>query len=223
MLRSPRVLFFHGLESGIHGRKALYLAEHFPNSYTPNLKPYYLLPVSLWKAIKAIYTFKPDIIVGSSFGGFIAMLLLQARVWNGHTILLAPATGLLFKKRLWLPIDHKKNIVIVAGTNDTTVPLDVLTPLQQLSLDNVQFLVVEDDHRLNQSMIEQNQLRDLINNNYQSTVATNTINNYFHCVKLWLMCMLSLTMSFIREPFTLYNTIQRLRKQKKAIIETDEH
>ncbi|CAF4235488.1 unnamed protein product, partial [Adineta steineri] len=136
MLRSPRVLFFHGLESGIHGRKALYLAEHFPNSYTPNLKPYYLLPVSLWKAIKAIYTFKPDIIVGSSFGGFIAMLLLQARVWNGHTILLAPATGLLFKKRLWLPIDHKKNIVIVAGTNDTTVPLDVLTPLQQLSLDN---------------------------------------------------------------------------------------
>ncbi|UJR17834.1 hypothetical protein I4U23_004733 [Adineta vaga] len=223
MLRTPRVLFYHGLESGVKGRKSLYLAEHFPNSYTPNLKPYYLLPLSLWKAIVAIHRFKPDIIVGSSFGGFVAMLLLQKRAWNGHTVLLAPATGLLFKKRLWLPEDYRKNIVIVAGKNDTTVPLDGLASLQRLSRDNVRFLVVEDDHRLNQAMIEQNQLRDLINNTYESTVTTDTmINNYFDCIKLWLTCMLSVIISFIREPFTLYNTTKRLRRLKKEIIETDE-
>jgi pimeloyl-ACP methyl ester carboxylesterase len=80
MPSSPRVLFFHGLESGINGTKSLYLAKHFPHSTTPNLKPYYLLPWSFWKAIVAIYQFKPDIIVGSSFGAFIAMYLLQTQV-----------------------------------------------------------------------------------------------------------------------------------------------
>jgi pimeloyl-ACP methyl ester carboxylesterase len=221
MSSTPRVLFFHGLESSINGRKSLYLAKHFPDSYTPNLKPYYLIPLSFWKAIIAIYHFKPDIIVGSSFGGFIAMFLLQTQVWNGNTVLLAPATGLLFKKRLWLPKGDRKNIVIVAGRNDTTVPLDGLAKLQQSSLDNIRFLVVEDDHQLNKSMIEQDQLRNLINANYQSTMTTNTINNYFDCIKLWLSCILCLAVSFIREPFTLYNTIKRLRKIRTEIIETN--
>lgn len=221
MSSAPRVLFFHGLESGINGRKSLYLAKHFPNSYTPNLKPYYLIPVSLWKAIIAIYHFKPDVIVGSSFGGFIAMFLLQTQVWNGNTVLLAPATGLLFKKRLWLPKSDRKNIVIVAGRNDTTVPLHGLTKLQQSSLDNIQFLVVEDDHRLNKSMIEQDQLRNLINANSQSTMTTNKINNYFDCIKLWVKCMFYLIVSLIREPFTLYNTIKRLRRIRTELIETN--
>ncbi|UJR17835.1 hypothetical protein I4U23_004734 [Adineta vaga] len=137
MLRTPRVLYFHGLGPGVNSKKSLYIAEHFPNSYIPNLKPYYLFPLLVWRAIIAIYHFKPDIIVGNSFGGFIAMLLLQTRVWNGHTILLAPATGVLFKKRLWLPENDRKNIVIVAGKNDTTVPFDALAPLQRLSRDNL--------------------------------------------------------------------------------------
>jgi hypothetical protein len=179
------------------------------------------MPLSLWKAIIAIYHFKPDIIVGSSFGGFIAMVLLQNRVWNGSTVLLAPATGLLFKKRLWLPKGDGNNIVIVAGRNDTTVPLDGLAKLQQSSLDNIRFLVVEDDHRLNKSMIEQDQLRNLINANSQPTMTTNKINNYFDCIKLWLSCMFCLAISFIREPFTLYNTIRRLRRMKTEIIETN--
>jgi hypothetical protein len=109
----------------------------------------------------------------------------------------------------------------VAGRNDTTVPLDGLAKLQQSSLDNIRFLVVEDDHQLNKSMIEQDQLRNLINANYQSTMTTNTINNYFDCIKLWLSCILCLAVSFIREPFTLYNTIKRLRKIRTEIIETN--
>jgi hypothetical protein len=149
------------------------------------------------------------------------MFLLQTQVWNGNTVLLAPATGLLFKKRLWLPKGDRKNIVIVAGRNDTTVPLDGLVKLQQSSLDNIQFLVVEDDHRLTKSMIEQDQLRDLINANSQPTMVTNKINNYFDCIKLWLSCMFCLTVSFIREPFTLYNTIKRLRSIRTEITETN--
>lgn len=210
MSSTPRVLFFHGLESGVNGKKARYLAEHFPNCYTPNLKPYYLFPVSLWKAIVAIYHFKPDIIVGSSFGGFILMFLLQTQVWNGNTVLLAPATGLLFKKRMWIPKVDRKNIVIVAGRNDTTVPLNELRKLQESSLDHIQFLVMEDDHGLYKSMIEEDQLRILINANSQSVITINMINSYFDCIKSWLRCMLYFIVSFIREPFTLYNTTKRL-------------
>jgi hypothetical protein len=221
MSSTPRVLFFHGIESGINGQKSLYLAKHFPNFYTPNLKPYYIIPLSLWKAIIAIYHFKPDIIVGSSLGGFIAMFLLQAQVWNGNTVLLVPATGLLFKKRLWLPKDDRKSIVIVAARNDTIVPLNGLAKLQHSSTDNIRFLVVEDDHRLNKSMIEQDQLRNLINANSQPTMTINKINNYFDCIKLWFRCMFCFAISFIREPFTLYNTIKRLRRIKAELIETN--
>jgi hypothetical protein len=218
MSSTLRVLFFHGLESGVNGQKSLYLAKNFPNTYTPNLKPYYLLPLSIWKAIVAVYRFKPDIIVGSSFGGFIAMFLLQTHVWNGNTILLAPATGILFKRSLWIPKDNGKNVVIVAGRNDRTVPLDGLKKLEQ----STQFLVVEDDHRLNKTMIEKDQLRILINKYSQSSMTTtNRINSYLTCTKLWFFAMFSLLISFIREPFTLYNTIKRLRKMKNEFTNTD--
>jgi hypothetical protein len=219
MSSTPRVLFCHGLESGVNGKKALYLAEHFPNSYTPNLKPYYLFPLSLWKAIIAIYHFQPDFIVGSSFGGFIAMFLLQTKVWNGNTVLLTPATGLLFQKRIWLPKVDRKNIVIVAGRDDTTVPLHELAKLKESASDNIEFLVIEDDHGLYKSMIDEDQLRILINANFQSTMTTNRINSYFDCIKSWLSCMLRFVVLFIREPFTLYNTIKRLQRIKTEIIE----
>ena len=41
--------------------------------------------------VTAIDSFKPDIIVGSSFGGAVCQLLLQQGVWVGPTLLLAPA------------------------------------------------------------------------------------------------------------------------------------
>lgn len=217
MSSTPRVLFFHGLDTSVNGRKHQYLAAHFPHCYTPNLKPFYLIPLSFWKAIVAIYHFKPDIIVGSSLGGFIAMFLIQTQVWIGNTILLAPATGLLFKRRLWLPKNYKNHIIIVAGRNDTTVPLDELARLQQPSLDNIQVLVVEDDHQLNKTLIEENQLKSLINANFQCTMTTYKIHNYLDCIKLWLYCTLCLVVAFIREPFTLYNTIKKLGRTRAEI------
>ena len=96
------------------------------------------------------------------------MFLLQTQVWNGNKILFAPATGLSFKKRIWLPKVDRKNIVIVAGRGDTTVPLYELAKLQESSLDNIEFLVMKDDHGLYKSMIEEDQLRILIKVNSQS-------------------------------------------------------
>ena len=91
------------------------------------------------------------------------------------------------------------------------MPLDGLAELQQTSLDYVEFLVVDDDHRLNKSMIVEDQLRHLINANYHPIVATETIDGYVDCTKLWFKCMFHLALSFLREPLTLFNTMKRLR------------
>ncbi len=41
----------------------------------------------------AVRAVKPDIVVGSSWGGAVAVKLLADGIWNGPTILLAPAAG----------------------------------------------------------------------------------------------------------------------------------
>ena len=45
-----------------------------------------------------------------------------------------------------------------------------------------------------------------------SSQTMNNLNGYFDCIKSWLTCMFTLTISFIREPLTLYNTTKRLRR-----------
>ena len=39
----------------------------------------------------ALKKFEPDVIVGSSWGGTIAVELIKMNIWNGKTVLLAPA------------------------------------------------------------------------------------------------------------------------------------
>jgi len=52
------------------------------------------IDVSVDLQAKALREFKPDIVVGSSWGGGIASILVAKQIWRGPTVLLAPA----FKK-----------------------------------------------------------------------------------------------------------------------------
>ena len=79
-----RVLFIHGLESSPYGRKSRFLSRHFI-SITPQMKPLNYM-ACLSKQIRAIQTFRPDVIVGSSFGGAVALHLLQLGIWKGPTV-----------------------------------------------------------------------------------------------------------------------------------------
>ena len=94
----PRVLFVHGLESGPHGLKARYLAERFehslcvamPNSATaPSFVHDYEECLELQR--EALAAFKPDVIVGSSFGGALCLDLISRGFWRGPAVLLCPA------------------------------------------------------------------------------------------------------------------------------------
>ena len=84
-----RVQFIHGLEGSPQGAKARLLSRHF-DTLTP------AMDTSDFEACVAVQAdalaaFRPDVLVGSSFGAAVAVALLQRGLWRGATLLLAQA------------------------------------------------------------------------------------------------------------------------------------
>ena len=82
-----KVLFLHGLGSKPGGTKPKYLEKHGFSVFNPHL------PKSSWKesletAQKIIDEEEPDVIVGSSRGGAVAMTV---NTYNSKLVLIAPA------------------------------------------------------------------------------------------------------------------------------------
>ena len=81
-----RVQFIHGLEGSPQGSKARLFAEHF-EALTPAMDTGdFESCVETQRA--ALESFRPDVLVGSSFGGAVAVALLQRGLWSGPTLLL---------------------------------------------------------------------------------------------------------------------------------------
>jgi len=97
--------------------------------------------------------------LGSSFGGGVAVHALMRKVWQGPTILLAPAHAVIDRKLHYIPKKSKFSlpinvpVIIVHGENDKVVPLTDSQALAGTSNPGyVQFITVDDDHRLNNYM-----------------------------------------------------------------------
>lgn len=83
---------------------------------------------------EAVERHRPDVVVASSFGGAVAAWLILQGGWAGPTLLLAPAQGRLATLMSW-PFSSARlrsdlaramgmvPLVVVHGTQDTTVPL----------------------------------------------------------------------------------------------------
>lgn len=153
-----RVLYIHGLESGPFGRKAKIITQC---TSIKVLVPHMKHPYNIWSSmniiIDAIYDFQPEIVVASSYGTIIILLLIQFGVWSGPTILLSTAMGLLNHRRLYLPnqvnsSNGKIPIMCVHGTRDTLCNInDVRTLVKSKDC----LISLDDDHRLN-SICESN-------------------------------------------------------------------
>jgi hypothetical protein len=94
----------------------------------------------LQKQRAALLSFKPDVVVGSSWGGGIATYLLMEGAWCGPTVLLAPAGGLI-SRRARFPSATKPHIPpsvsyvhVVHSTLDRIVPVQDTIDLVQRSL-----------------------------------------------------------------------------------------
>jgi pimeloyl-ACP methyl ester carboxylesterase len=166
-----RVLFMHGLESSPMGDKARYLATRF-DATTPAMDtrafqktPTLADPVArasfelcVAQQARAIVDARPDVVVGSSFGGAIAVLLLSRGAWRGPTLLLAQASDRLGV--LALPMDVP--VLLVHGTKDDVVDIAGSRRLARTGTSGlVRLIEVDDGHRLS-SLLEGERLADLV-------------------------------------------------------------
>ena len=83
--------FVHGLEGSPQGAKARLLADHF-EALTPAMDTADF-EASVSAQQRALEAFRPDVLVGSSFGGAVAVALLEREIWRGPTLLLAQAAS----------------------------------------------------------------------------------------------------------------------------------
>lgn len=90
-----------------------------------------------------------DVVVGSSFGGAVALALLTDGTWTGPTVLMCPAHALV-AGRAWLPLPgplvNAERVVVVHGLADVTVPVNHSRALVAGS--DAKLVLVQDDHRL---------------------------------------------------------------------------
>lgn len=120
---------------------------------------------------------RPDIVIGSSWGGRVVLRVMERGLWSGNTLLLCPAVAAsdclgrvalpLYRPSLdaqsadqgslWL----SKKVCVVQGTDDETVPYQAVSalchrwriPLVTLS---------GADHRLNAALLKTDRLKGLV-------------------------------------------------------------
>lgn len=145
-----RVQFIHGLEGSPQGTKAQLLAQHF-EACTPAMDTSnFAACVELHERV--LGEFRPDILVGSSFGGAVAVALLHRGTWRGPTLLLAPA---VFHYAVPRELPAGVPVWIVHGRNDTVVRIDDSRLLARTgSPDLVRLIEVDDDHALSRTVAQ---------------------------------------------------------------------
>jgi pimeloyl-ACP methyl ester carboxylesterase len=127
-----KVLFCHGLESGPHGSKYRALVAAGYDVIAPDCRG--MMDLAQRVAIVApILVAEKPLVVGSSFGGIVAILAaLETRVKLPGMVLCAPAL-----ERANVPLETlvvPNPVTIIHGRNDTVIPIELVE--------------VEDDHFL---------------------------------------------------------------------------
>lgn len=140
---SVRVQFVHGLEGSPTGRKARHFAERF-DALTPAMDTGDF-EASVRVQAEALERFRPDVLVGSSFGGGVVVALLQRGAWRGPTLLLAQAAV-----RMGLPLELPAGVPVwlVHGAHDEIVDPADSRALAATSPDTARLIEVDDDHML---------------------------------------------------------------------------
>ncbi|PZR06390.1 MAG: hypothetical protein DI536_30435 [Archangium gephyra] len=89
-----------------------------------------------------------DVVLGSSFGGAVALELLARGDWKGRTVLLCPAHRLVAQRARIAPsrLPEQADVLVVHGTRDETVPLTHSRALVENTA--AKLIEVDDTHRL---------------------------------------------------------------------------
>ena len=144
-----RVHFIHGLDGSPNGSKARHLALHF-DAVTPAMDTSDFEGCVARHAALLSAGGGPGVLAGSSFGGAVAVALLQRGYWAGPTLLLAQA-ALLYDLPIELP--PAVPVWIVHGLRDDVVPPEHSRRLAAAGDPaHVRLIEVDDDHSLRASV-----------------------------------------------------------------------
>ncbi len=113
-----KILFLHGLESGPGGKKSRWLAERY-GGCTPQLTTGDFL-LALQQAREAIAALQPELVIGSSYGGALLLVLMQEGTWRGPALFLAQA-GVKFGFPAELPAGSRA--ILIHSADDEVVPI----------------------------------------------------------------------------------------------------
>ncbi|HRQ25080.1 MAG TPA: YqiA/YcfP family alpha/beta fold hydrolase, partial [Anaerolineales bacterium] len=150
---TSRIIYLHGLESNSQSGKARQFAEKFPGMVTPDFTGEFEERMAQLKPIlgrKRNWT-----IIGSSFGGLMGTVFTCNKPTQVRKlILLAPA---LLKEPFGSFLDLEPvsvPTVIIHGTEDDVVPLEPVREIAEKLFTNLQYIVVDDGHRLHKAFGE---------------------------------------------------------------------
>ncbi len=140
-----KVLFIHGRGSSSKTKKVVHLTKFFNvrclDMETKDINH------DLQLQEKELFDFKPDVLIGSSYGGAIAVMLLQQKKWTGPTILLAQAFTKYKPNDIWLP--ENVPITLIHGVKDDICEIEGSRELAKSGTPNlVKLIEVDDEHRL---------------------------------------------------------------------------
>jgi len=150
---NTRIIYLHGLESSSQSGKARQFAEKFPGMVTPDFTGSF---EERMKQLKPILGRKKNwTIIGSSFGGLMGTVFTcEHPTQVQKLILLAPAL-LRDSFASYLNLEPVSvPTVIVHGTEDDVVPLMPVRELAEKLFTNLQYIVVDDGHRLQKTFGE---------------------------------------------------------------------
>jgi alpha-beta hydrolase superfamily lysophospholipase len=160
-LKLPRILFVHGLEGSPQGRKARLFERHF-DAHTPWMDTRDF-DACVRQQADALASYRPDLLVGSSFGGAVVVTLLEQGLWTGPTLLLAPAALRL------CPISRLAEnvpVTIVHGRGDTVIDIEDSRKLARTGTPGwVRLFEVDDAHDLG-ALVESGRLVDIARDAY---------------------------------------------------------
>ncbi len=141
-----KIVFLHGLESGPHGSKYQALKKQFGHILAPDCSGIFDEQERL-KIIRRdlAQESSPLLVIGSSMGGLMALLLQQAEADKvAGMVLCAPAIH--HPAAQHLDYNQLPPTRVIHGTQDDVVPFEV----SQVFGDRL--IAVDDDHRLTKSM-----------------------------------------------------------------------
>lgn len=153
MMDNSSLIYLHGLESDSNSGKKRQFREWFPGMLTPDFKGSFEQRMSQLQPI--LGDSRDWTIIGSSFGGLMGTVFTCKNPTQVRKlILLAPA---LLRESFGSYLDLQPvsvPVTVIHGTMDDVVPLEPARGVAQSLFTNLQYIVVDDDHRLHKTLHE---------------------------------------------------------------------